>query len=51
MSISPETSPKKYDVEIAVVRLLSGALLEDPHDGPRSEIIEKPRVFNDVVQK
>ena len=45
MSISPETSPKKRDVETAAVRLLSGALLEDPQDGPRGEIIEKTMVL------
>ena len=25
--------------------------MEDPQDGPRSEIIEKTMIFNDVVQK
>ena len=44
-AVSPETSSEKWYVERAVMRHLFGALLDDLQDGPRSEIIEKPMVF------
>ena len=50
-AVSPETSSEKWDVERAVMRHIFGALLDNLQDGPRSEIIEKPMVFNTFDQK
>ena len=50
-AVSPETSSEKWDVERAVMRHIFGALLDNLQDGPSSEIIEKPMVFNTFDQK
>ena len=51
MAVSLETSPKKMKCRRSSFRHLFGGISEYLQDGPRSEIVEKPMVFQHLCLK